>query len=304
MLADQLFEPGLGLGAACSAAGAGRRRRLRAGCPSRRARRACSRCGSRDRRPGRAGRAAAAASSLLRRLRAKTLDGVALGALRQLPADLALQARHQQAVQGVVGRLLAESRACGCFCSASVRAAHSAAGCGGAGGAVRGSAAAAFGSRRRLAASASVRRQRSRRRRRAASAAAALRPWRRRPAAAQRRRFARQRQRQAFQGDAPAGLGVPLQLDRQGVLLLAAVDGQDAVRRDVADRLGELEVVLVLQPLPFGEFLALGCRQNAGVPQDGAQRRRARRRTRRSSRRGCAARRPARLPACSAPFRG
>ena len=81
---------------------------------------------------------------------------------------------------------------------------------------------------------------------------------------------ARQRQRQAFQGDALAGGGIPLELHRQGVFLLAAVDGQDAVRRDVADRLAELEVILVIQPLPFGEFLALGGTELAGVPQDGA----------------------------------
>ena len=89
-----------------------------------------------------------------------------------------------------------------------------------------------------------------------------------------------------------------------GVLLLAAVDGQDAVRRDVADRLLELEIVLVILPLPFGQFFALGRGQSCRCPTAPPGPRRARRPTRRSARRGCAGRRPARLPAWSAPSRG
>ena len=39
------------------------------------------------------------------------------------------------------------------------------------------------------------------------------------------------------------------------------------MRRDVPDRFGELEIVLVLEPLAFRQRLALGHRQPAGVPQ-------------------------------------
>ena len=218
------------------------------------------------------------------------VDGVVLGPVRQLAADLALQARQQQPVQGVVGDLARGTRvrmrlqslgppsAVGRWPHAGDAVAPRPAG-----DAVRPAAV---------------------RPRRRGSGGDAGRRWRPSGSAARRRLgVRRQRQRQALQGDAPAGLGVPLQLDLQGVFLLAAVDGQDAVRRNVPDRLGELEVVLVLEPLPFGELLALGRAELAGVPQHDRGRPRARRPSRRSSRRGCAARRPARPRACSAPSR-
>ncbi len=59
------------------------------------------------------------------------------------------------------------------------------------------------------------------------------------------------------------------ELDLERAFLVGPVDRQDAVRRDVADRLGVVEVVAVLQPLPFGEVLALGGHDLAGLP-DGA----------------------------------
>ena len=77
-------------------------------------------------------------------------------------------------------------------------------------------------------------------------------------------------QRQVVGGDAADEVRVELQLGLEGVLLLPAVDGQDEVRRDVPDRLGELEVVLVLQPLAVRQRLTLGGGEPAGVPQDHA----------------------------------
>ena len=255
------------------------------------------------------GRAAAAASSLLRRLRAKTSTAwssarcvssrrisrsrlgtssraraSSVGLLEELGVRVLVQRlrRARPAAPGAAVR--------GGWCGAAEAARSRGGGRRGVRRRRRPAAGDAFGGRRASAAGGAADAPASRRRRR-----------RRRRGG---RRFAGQRQRQTLQGDAPAGLGVPLQLDLQGVFLLAAVDGQDAVRRDVADRLGELEVILVLQPLPFGEFLALGRAQLARVPQDGADARRGRRPSRRSSRPGCAARRPARPPACSAPSRG
>ncbi len=74
-------------------------------------------------------------------------------------------------------------------------------------------------------------------------------------------------QRQPLQRRLLHALLVELHLDRQRVFLLAAVDRQDAVRRDVAHRLVELEVALVLAALTFGEFFALGRADFAAVPQ-------------------------------------
>src|SRR5262249_53520180 len=59
------------------------------------------------------------------------------------------------------------------------------------------------------------------------------------------RRLAHQRIAQGAQGGGADRVCVPLQADPQGVLALAAVEGQDAVRRDLPRRLGEIEVVLV-----------------------------------------------------------
>jgi hypothetical protein len=83
----------------------------------------------------------------------------------------------------------------------------------------------------------------------------------------------RGRQRQLLQGPAADGLGVELHPRLEGVLLLAAVDRQDAVRRDGTHRLLELEVVLVLQPLPLRQLLALGGAELARLPQQEAHRR-------------------------------
>ena len=69
------------------------------------------------------------------------------------------------------------------------------------------------------------------------------------------------------------------------IFLLAAVDRQDAVRRDVPDRLGELEVILVVAPLPLGEFFALGGGRACRCPRG----RRGRPRGRRPFRRSCSA---------------
>ena len=60
-----------------------------------------------------------------------------------------------------------------------------------------------------------------------------------------------------------------LQLDLQRPFLVTPVDRQDAVRGDVGDRLGVVEVVAVLQALPLGD-LGLGGDDLAGLPDDPA----------------------------------
>ena len=62
-----------------------------------------------------------------------------------------------------------------------------------------------------------------------------------------------------------------LELDLERAFLVAPVDRQDAVRRDVGDRLGVVEVVAVLQPLAFGD-LGLGRDDLARLPDDAADR--------------------------------
>src|SRR5262249_6030684 len=63
-------------------------------------------------------------------------------------------------------------------------------------------------------------------------------------------------QRQRIQGETLHRLAIEVELDRQGVLLLAAVDRQDAMRRNGADRLLELEVPLVAEALALLDFFA------------------------------------------------
>ena len=62
-----------------------------------------------------------------------------------------------------------------------------------------------------------------------------------------------------------------LELDLERPFLVAPVDRQDAVGRDVRDRLGVIEVVAVFQPLPFGD-LGLGGGDLARLPDDPADR--------------------------------
>ena len=158
-------------------------------------------------------------------------DGVILRPLRQFAADLALEARHEQPVQRVVGAFLDE-RAVRVVLEV-FEPTHE----------------------RHLPARPASALLRRRALRVLAFGGGSL-----------DRRFARQGQ--TLQGDAPADLAVPLQLRRQGAVLLAAVDGEDAVRRDLANRLGELEVVFVLQPLALRELVALARRQPTRVPEN------------------------------------
>ena len=53
--------------------------------------------------------------------------------------------------------------------------------------------------------------------------------------------------------------------------LVAAVDGQHAMRRDLGDRLGVFEIIAVFEALPFGD-LGLGGDDLAGFPHDPAHR--------------------------------
>ena len=62
-----------------------------------------------------------------------------------------------------------------------------------------------------------------------------------------------------------------LELDLERPFLVAPVDRQDAVGRDVGDRLGVVEVVAVLEPLALGD-LGLGRDDLAGLPDDAADR--------------------------------
>ena len=62
-----------------------------------------------------------------------------------------------------------------------------------------------------------------------------------------------------------------VELDLERPFLVAPVDRQHAVRRDVRDRLGVVEVVAVFQPLPFGD-LGLAGDDLAGLPDDAADR--------------------------------
>ena len=62
-----------------------------------------------------------------------------------------------------------------------------------------------------------------------------------------------------------------LELDLERPFLVAAVDRQDAMRRDVRDRLGVVEIIAVLQALAFGN-LGLGGDDLAGLPDDPADR--------------------------------
>ena len=63
-------------------------------------------------------------------------------------------------------------------------------------------------------------------------------------------------------------LGAEIQPRLEGVFLLGAVQGQDAVRRDLPQPFAEIEVILVLQPLPLRELLTLGRADLALLPQE------------------------------------
>jgi hypothetical protein len=79
------------------------------------------------------------------------------------------------------------------------------------------------------------------------------------------------RQRQLFLGRSPRPFGVKLQFDLKRTLLLAAIDGQDAVRRDDANRLGELKVVLVFLTPALSDVVGFSARELASVPENRAQ---------------------------------
>ncbi len=58
-----------------------------------------------------------------------------------------------------------------------------------------------------------------------------------------------------------------LELDLERAFLIPAVDREHAMRRDLGDRLGILEVIAVFQALTFGHF-RLGGDDLAGLPHD------------------------------------
>src|SRR5206468_12755123 len=63
-------------------------------------------------------------------------------------------------------------------------------------------------------------------------------------------------------------LEVPFEPHLDRMFFFAAVQGQDAVRRNLPGRLGELEIVLVLQSLAFLQLVALGGADLAGLRLD------------------------------------
>ena len=62
-----------------------------------------------------------------------------------------------------------------------------------------------------------------------------------------------------------------LEFDLENRFFIAAVDRQDAVRRDVIDRFGVVEIIAEIESLSLGDVVGLGGDDLTGLPDDAAR---------------------------------
>ena len=68
------------------------------------------------------------------------------------------------------------------------------------------------------------------------------------------------------------GWDIPFQLDLDWAFFFPAVEGEDAMRGNVTGRLGELEIVLIIESLSVRKVVAFSSRQFAGLPKNAPHR--------------------------------